>query len=541
MGDISSSELLKTKEYRLKRKYKRLLSHWQTQAAEVRLSEIAEILVCSPRHARTLLNEMIERGWLSWASKPGRGARGRLHCRVDESVLEHIQCNDKKTCLKMYEHHSEIGMKDSCVVIPFYRPIDRIVPSDDSGRVERNLFKLIHAGLTRFNDSGVPVPDLAHKIESINNHTVWVFHLHHNLRWHNGEFVRIEQILESLEKHLSRPTFSHVISATIGDQNTIILKLERSDATLAYRLANAVHVLSHPLEDEIGLGPFSVIRHDEEKIILNRFDSYHGKGARVEQVEYRIMAYMPKYEWTVVTLLKSGDSLIAARKIVLPEDSAGFVYLAFNERKGKLNKSQKSFIRSMARLAVDYMDGFEEIQSVENTFASANRECKSDSTPCLPHTLTLAYYWSPEVEVVMKKLARQLSYWKCELILHPIDANDWFLKSDWSGIDISVSDMRFGKSWWFSPEERICHSYMIQHFATTAFLHRLRRMQKRLNENLERYPRNARRLIDSFINEDVIMPLFKFRFKVRVASNINGVKVSSQGWPDLTKIWISDD
>lgn len=46
--------------------------------SETTLQDIAEILFCSRRHVRTLLNNMQAHGWLSWQAEAGRGKRSAL-------------------------------------------------------------------------------------------------------------------------------------------------------------------------------------------------------------------------------------------------------------------------------------------------------------------------------------------------------------------------------------------------------------------------------------------------------------------------------
>ena len=538
MKQNNKRETHSLQEERLKRQYKRLLWRWQTQAVEVSLPEVATVLVCTPRYARVLLHAMIERKWLTWASRPGRGAKGRLHCRVNEWVLDSAQPDEQTDTFVTRQIPVSTNECGTRVVIPFYRPVEKITPSDHTGRVERHLIMMVHAGLTRLNEHGIPEPDLAHTIESRNNHTVWIFHLRSGLIWHNGEHVQAEQLLLSLKYHLTRPAFLHVSSAVLEGGDAIVLTLTRSDALLAHRLANTVHALSHPCGAEIGLGAFAVRHHDDEHIILNRFTWYHGLRPLVHEVEYRIMARLPKHKWTTVTVTQPEESVEAADQIHVSSDSSGFVFLAFNERKGGLNKAQQDLIRGLARIAVSALDGVEGVQAVDSEFASAAQRQVMESDVKLPATLSLVYFWSLETEQLMKQLARQLSYWQCRLVLQPVDANHWFLTSGWENWDIGVSDLRFGKSKWFSPEERFCHSLMMQRFMPEPTLQRLMRIQESMGKNAERYPKRSRKLMRFFIDKHFLLPLFSFSFQVKSTPQIRGVEVTSQGWPDLTRLWV---
>lgn len=537
----TNKEAHSLQEDRLKRQYKRLLLRWKTQSAEVSLPEIAEVLICTPRYARVLLNQMIERKWVTWASRPGRGAKGRLHCRVNDSVLDYRHQNEQAEPTMNQCHPPDKPGSDNRIVIRFYRPIEEITPSDHKGRVERHIILMVHAGLTRFNDLGIPEPDLAHTMESNIDHTIWRFYIRSGLIWHNGEHVRIEQLLQSFQRHLSRPAFQHVSPATLEGKNVIVMRLTRSDALLAYRLANAVHVLPHPGRAEIGLGAFSVTHHTDEHIFLNRFAGFHGVRPSVHEVEYRIIPGLPKYQWTTVTLTQSDDNVETADQIFKSNDSSGFVFLAFNERKGTVNKDQQAFIRSMISSTINSLSGLKEMQSIQSELKSSFQRSVIASDIKLPATLSLVYFWSPETELILKYLARQLSYWNCRLVLRPIDPNHWFLTTEWDRWDIGVSDLRFSKTSWFSPEERLRHSLMAQRFIPEPMLQQLIRILDRMGKNAGRYPLQSRKLMQFLIDKHVLMPLFSFKFKIKSTSRICGIDVSSQGWPDLTRLWIKDE
>jgi MarR-like DNA-binding transcriptional regulator SgrR of sgrS sRNA len=51
------------------------------------IAEVAETALCSERHARTLLRQLTQSGWLSWSAQPGRGHRAILHCLATTSEL----------------------------------------------------------------------------------------------------------------------------------------------------------------------------------------------------------------------------------------------------------------------------------------------------------------------------------------------------------------------------------------------------------------------------------------------------------------------
>lgn len=531
------------KTSRLESHYQRLVARWQTTAAAVTLQEIAEELGCCRRYTRVLLQSMMARQWLSWTGQRGQGARGRLHCRVKDVSMqekEKIFLEVSATLDSEYESSPPEDVSSNRVCIRFYRPIDAIVPSDHTGRVERHLLNMVHAGLTSINDQGVAVPDVAMAAKKSQNLQTWRFPLRQGLTWHNGEPVHADQLLQSLQIHLARPAFSHVTSVELEKDrgiDTLILSLSRPDAMLAYRLADPVHRLAHPQSGETGLGPFAIRVHNDHQLQLEASYCYHGTKPRIQTIEYSIEARLPGRQWTTVVLLHPDEEPEGATFQYLPKDDAGFVYLAFNNRSGSLNPSQQRFIQALAGVALRSLIGRENVSPVSEQW-SVPALSENAEVVLLPPAVTLGYFWAPETEALMKNLQRQMRYWGCKLTIRPIDANLWFLPEKWDDCDIGVSDLRFQTPWWFAPETRFCHSVMIRQFTPPTFYSRLSQLLIRLGRDEARYPERIRRIMDLLIRTGCVSPLFTLKFEVRASKGICDVTVFPQGWPDFNRIWV---
>lgn len=543
---MSSSEDKNERKYvlhqqRLKSKYQLLHSRWRTTAVAVSLAEIALVLGCSPRYTRLLLNSMMDLNWLTWAGRVGRGAKGRLHCRVKNiaslngdigppiTLAPHVRV-DQQTDLAKTDNRNRIFVK-------FYRSIDKIIPSDHSGRVERHLLQMVHSGLTRFDDSvDGTVSDLAESMQAIDNNHTWIFTIRKSLVWHNSEPATVRQILRALEVHLLKPAFKHVVSATCHGDN-IVIKLSRPDAMLDYRLANPVHVLSHPDGDEIGLGAFRIVKHDDRLLQLETFTDYYGETPAIQGVEFRIEPGLPKIKWTTRTLFLADEEEQDATQLYESQYDSGFIFLAFNEMRGGLTYNQKKFIRELAKIAVRITSQLENTRPVASHFQVMD-EIPDMFEEKLPASLTLKYFWCPETEILMGHLKRQMFYWGCNLTLLPVDANLWFLPARWCECDIGVSDLRFGERWYISPSERFSHSVMMKNLMPVATWNRLEKLGCYLDKNRENFRRNIIRIIRVLIRADVFTPLMSLRFNVKATDRIKGVHVLAQGWADYKKIWI---
>ncbi|MNV25089.1 HTH-type transcriptional regulator SgrR [compost metagenome] len=79
---------------RLQQQFIRLWQCCEGQPKETTLSELAELLNCSRRHMRTLLNTMQQQGWLSWEAEAGRGKRSRLTFLYTGLALQQQRAED---------------------------------------------------------------------------------------------------------------------------------------------------------------------------------------------------------------------------------------------------------------------------------------------------------------------------------------------------------------------------------------------------------------------------------------------------------------
>jgi len=63
---------------RLQQQFIRLWQSCHGEATDTTLQALSEVMNCSRRHMRSLLNTMQEQGWLHWQAEAGRGKRSTL-------------------------------------------------------------------------------------------------------------------------------------------------------------------------------------------------------------------------------------------------------------------------------------------------------------------------------------------------------------------------------------------------------------------------------------------------------------------------------
>ncbi len=79
---------------RLQQQFIRLWQCCDGKTQDTTLNELADLLNCSRRHMRTLLNTMQARGWLTWEAEVGRGKRSRLTFLYTGLALQQQRAED---------------------------------------------------------------------------------------------------------------------------------------------------------------------------------------------------------------------------------------------------------------------------------------------------------------------------------------------------------------------------------------------------------------------------------------------------------------
>lgn len=166
---------------RLQQQFIRLWQCCEGQSQETTLNELADLLSCSRRHMRTLLNTMQQQGWLSWEAEAGRGKRSRLtflytglalQQQRAEDLLEQDRIDqlvqlvgDKAAVRQMLVSHLGRSFRQGRHILRvlYYRPMKNLLPGTALRRSETHMARQIFSGLTRINEeNGELEADIAH-------------------------------------------------------------------------------------------------------------------------------------------------------------------------------------------------------------------------------------------------------------------------------------------------------------------------------------------------------------------------------------------
>jgi len=165
-----------------------------------------------------------------------------------------------------------------------------IDPYQDSRLMSRILFSNVFEHLVEVSDSGASVPAIA---ESWTNPTpdVWLFRLRAGLRFHDGEPVRVEDVVTSLERSrregsLSAGNLAEVAEIRANGPNEIRIRTRGSSVFLLQPLT-AVPVAKVDARGAlVGTGPYRVVEFEPgERVKLRAFEGRAGRRPFLTDVE----------------------------------------------------------------------------------------------------------------------------------------------------------------------------------------------------------------------------------------------------------------
>lgn len=526
---------------RIKTQYFRLLKAYGSTIAFVSVPEIADTLYCSPGHARVLLQEMREKGWISWVSRAGRGAKGQLHCLISaEQFLKKVSAgkdNPSEDKLMTTESPSV------ALEVLIYRPVMSLIPSLYTGRFERHHFRMIHCGLLRYlPDSNEPKADLAHFWQASKDSFSWRFYLRDDVKWHNGEKVSMLQIFNQLNQLIKRDDmegiFSHIISVNIAGAWCIEINLSRADPLLAHRLANAVCALPHPTEEDIGTGPFRIVKHTPNEFIIRRWDYYHNERPLIHEVHYKTK---PGKDFSWANYHISRKNTINNATVKYFKSLSSFTFLTFNYRDDTLSELQQKFLRIFTLQIVNNLISVTPGMSTPgNEWIAFRNESWGNEVIVLPKKLKLGYYYTPHTELLVKELAKKLRFFKCELEYTPIISREFSLKGVASKHAVIIGEFLPAENLTVSMDGMFRNSPVASELLPEHIWVRGVRLLNIASSLLSknRYERKIFSFANWMLKQHILTPLYSHEYIVSTPDNAKGVHISTRGLPDYRTLWL---
>ncbi|SAP67367.1 SgrR [Klebsiella oxytoca] len=339
---------------RLQQQFIRLWQCCDGKSQETTLNELAEMLSCSRRHMRTLLNMMEARGWLTWEAEAGRGKRSRLaflytglalQQQRAEDLLEQDRIDqlvqlvgDKAAVRQMLVSHLGRCFRQGRHILRvlYYRPMKNLLPGSALRRSETHIARQIFSALTRVNEeNGELEADIAHHWQQIAP-THWRFFLRPGIHFHHGRELEMEDVIASLQRSNALPLFSHIERIDSPTAWTLDIHLSQPDRWLPWLLSQVpAMILPHEwrtMENfssiPVGTGPYSVVRNNQNQLKIHAFDDYFGYRALIDEVNVWVLPEISEEPNGGLTLQGTTQS----EKAVESRLEEGCYYLLFDAR-----------------------------------------------------------------------------------------------------------------------------------------------------------------------------------------------------------------
>jgi SgrR family transcriptional regulator len=304
---------------RLKLQFQRLYNHFGGDCTETNLQDISEVLFCTRRNVRMVINKMVEKGWVDWQPAVGRGKQSRLifnntdselqlhHARklVADGKLEPALValdNNAEKLVQLIQEQLGISHHQGkqIVRLPYYRSFENITPLKPLRRSEQHLVRQIFSGLTQLKEEKgeqeTVIGDIAHAWEAITPRH-WRFYLRPAIRFHDGRLLDSNDIFATFSEVKQLALFAHIDKVSSPFINIIDFHLSQDDYRFPDLLANTCAMIqpaNHALISDyntfpIGTGPYKVAVNDKQRFKLEAFEHYFGFRALSDVVEVWIL------------------------------------------------------------------------------------------------------------------------------------------------------------------------------------------------------------------------------------------------------------
>ncbi|HDR2620580.1 TPA: SgrR family transcriptional regulator [Enterobacter chuandaensis] len=536
------------------RQYQRLYQHYGAEPTPTTIAEVAEVALCSERHARTLLRQLAQSGWLTWDAQPGRGHRATLHCLTTTSELS---APLMRACLEKGDYQSALQLADGdpaslhhiitpflggkwlkhqpTLRIPWYRPLTSLHPALSRRRAEQHIICAVHAGLTRYAPGRPqPVADLAHHWDIRDDNRRWRFYLRSGAHWHNGQAISDEDILSAMQQLLADPArragLAHVQTVSLVAPWCLEIALTAPDAMLAHRLAHHACRLPHPQQPAIGAGPFAIAHHHSHYLRLERQPWYFATHPLLHAIEFwRTRSEAETPAWITVGKGKNAQGIVTST-------SGGFAWLMLN---ATLPHPLAAWLRqeiqhiNQQHLRREDVDTRTEILPGITTPALPGA-----SDVALPATLSLVCYDTPGLCDLASMLQARLKKRGCDVTLQRKDREAWHAPDALAQGDIFLGDYLAGEAAEFALAE-----WFIEEPAWAAALgqpawQKAKQTLMAYCESEESLRERLPAFFQSLLESGACTPLFHYRYRLNTLENVQDIVLTASGWLDFTRAWL---
>lgn len=545
---------------RLQQQFIRLWQRYHGKTTETTLQQLADVLKCSRRHMRSLLNTMQQRGWLTWQAEPGRSKRSLLtfhytglalqqqwaeelldQDRIDQLVQLVGNKNELRQMLL-----SQLGRRfrqgKHILRVLYYRQLYNLLPGTALRRSETHLARQIFSGLTRINkENGEPESDLSHHWQVLTP-LHWRFYLRPAIRFHHGRELEMEDVIRSLTRLMPQPLFSHIKHVTSPSPHVIDVHLHSPDYWLPW-LLGSVHAMILPREWQslpdfarhpIGTGPYSMVRNHHSQMKIHAFDDYFGYRALIDEVNIWVLPELTEKLMHSGVQLQGDDTSKNELESRLEE---GCYFLLFDQRSPL---AADAAIRSWLCALLNPISLLNNAETVYQRYWSPaygllprwhhNRTLTQQPKPPSLSALTITYFNEhSEFHAICQTIKPLLAQYGITLRVQSVDYPTWHQGKAQS--DLWLGSANFTLPLAFSLFATLYEMPLMQHC-----------MSEDLAEQAALWRANSLPLAafcQRLVSSHLLHPLFHHWLQLHGQRSMRGVRMNTLGWFDFKSAWFA--
>lgn len=299
---------------------------------EITLLMLSELWSCTGRNVNLVLKRMEEEAWIRWSPGRGRGHRSHMTFLIKAEAIAltmaqaMVRKGDLQQAFAYLEEHAHLtAAKDQFVYwldtqfgfrpetvneqttdtlrLPYSKPIGCLDPAMLTYVVEFHMARQIFDNLVHYNEQKDSIePGLAHYWSCNENNMEWLFYLRKGVYFHHGRELTAQDVRFTLnrlreDEQLSpfRWLFDSVAELEVVSKYVIRIRLKEANPLFLHHLSydraailpeDAVQELGAVFRRKpVGTGPFRVVQHDENMLVLEAFSKYYDKRAHLDRIE----------------------------------------------------------------------------------------------------------------------------------------------------------------------------------------------------------------------------------------------------------------
>ncbi|MEK3765716.1 ABC transporter substrate-binding protein [Solibacillus sp. FSL K6-4121] len=279
------------------------------QRTETSIAEIAKLLNCSTRYAKTIVHQLEENQKIRWETARGRGKKPFITMlrNSDTILLEWIselwEIGNYEVALEIIKRYdmtqnsniqawlnSKLGLQsieDEHIFVQQMYEVELFLdPLKSISRHDSHMMEQIHETLFGIDEKGNIFNNLVFAYDT-QDYRTWSFVLKKGVKFHDGTILTAEEVVASIAYISERyKEIYEIAQMNVLSKYELIIQLKKPFSLLPTFFASPrLVMLTKSLNPEIGCGPFQLKQLSNDKIILEAFQSYFKERPWIDRVE----------------------------------------------------------------------------------------------------------------------------------------------------------------------------------------------------------------------------------------------------------------